>query len=69
MNKTLYNIACILVIVGALNWGVVGAANVNAVDKLTHAITANNAKINKTIYILVGVAALVVAYAKLTKKQ
>ncbi len=62
---TLEKIAMFLVIVGALNWGLVGALNLNLVEKLT----GDNASVNKIVYILVGVAALYVAIKKLSSKK
>lgn len=61
-------VAMLLVVIGALNWGLVGGLNVNAVDKLTSLVVKDNAKINKVIYILVGLAALWVAYKKYVAK-
>jgi uncharacterized membrane protein YuzA (DUF378 family) len=57
---TLHKVAMFLVIVGALNWGLIGALNFNAVEKLT----GNNASLVKLVYILVGVAAIYVALKK-----
>jgi len=54
-----------LVIVGALNWGLVGALNLNLVEKLT----GNNASVTKLIYIIVGIAAVYVALKKLAGKK
>jgi hypothetical protein len=65
---TLYKVALVLVIVGALNWGLVGAVEVNAVDKLTGLVLKDNKLVNRAVYVLVGVAALVVAYEKLKKQ-
>ena len=62
---TLEKIAMFLVIVGALNWGLIGALNLNIVDKLT----GSNASFTKLVYILVGVAALYVAIKKLAGKK
>ncbi len=62
---TLEKIAMLLVIVGALNWGLIGALNMNLVQKLT----GNNALITKLIYTLVGVAALYVVMKKLSGKK
>jgi uncharacterized membrane protein YuzA (DUF378 family) len=62
---TLEKIAMFLVIIGALNWGLIGALNLNLVEKLT----GNNASVNKLVYILVGLAALYVAVKKLSGKK
>jgi len=66
---TVDKLAMVLVLVGALNWGLVGALNVDAVDKVTELVTKDNAHLNRVVYVLVGVAALWVAYRKLSKKQ
>lgn len=60
----LYNIATILLIVGGLNWGLVGLLNFD----LVAAIFGTMSLISKVIYILVGVSAVVVALKKLGKK-
>ena len=44
----------LLVIIGALNWGLVGAANFNLVDQLLGAGSAAS----RVIYVLVGIAGL-----------
>jgi len=62
---TLEKIALLLVIVGALNWGLVGALNLNLVEKAT----GNNAQYNKIVYILVGLAAVYVAVRKFSSKS
>lgn len=64
----LNQVALVLVIVGALNWGLVGAVEVNAVDKLTGLVVKDNRMLNRAVYVLVGVAALLVAYRKLNRK-
>ena len=51
-------IALILVIVGGLNWGLVGAADFNLVNKLFGGSPA----LEKIIYILVGLAAIWVIF-------
>ncbi len=63
----LYKLACLLLIVGGLNWGAIAVAQVNLVDKATAMVQQDNAKINRVIYALVGLAAVFVAYKKLTK--
>ena len=52
--KALHTIAFILVIVGALNWGLVGAFDFNLVNTLFGSLPA----LEKIVYILVGVAAI-----------
>ena len=65
--------AMVLVVIGALNWGLVGAFNVNLVDVVSSAVSGqdNNLRenLNRVIYVLVGIAAILVAYNKLSKKQ
>lgn len=51
-------VAWILVIVGALNWGLVGVANFNLVDYLFA-----GTYINRIIYVLVGIAALYLIFS------
>ena len=51
---TLAAIALILVIIGALNWGLVGVLNYNLVS----ALFGENSKASKVIYALVGIAGL-----------
>lgn len=53
-KNTLDWIALILVIIGGLNWGLVGAFNFNLVDAIFGAMSV----IAKIVYILVGVAAI-----------
>lgn len=52
--KALNIITLILVIVGGINWGLVGIANFN----LVAAIFGDTSIISKIIYILVGLSAL-----------
>lgn len=52
LMKSVNMLAQLLVLVGALNWGLVGAFNVDAVEQL---VPRNWVKI---VYTLVGVAAL-----------
>lgn len=55
--KTLHMVALVLVIVGALNWGLIGLLNFNLVNTIFGALPAAE----KLIYVLVGASALVVA--------
>ncbi|RME78626.1 DUF378 domain-containing protein [Candidatus Woesearchaeota archaeon] len=48
-----------LVIIGALNWGLVGAVNFNLVNLIFGAVPV----LEKIVYILVGLAALYEIYA------
>ena len=55
--KTLNVIALVLVIVGGLNWGLVGLFNFD----LVAAIFGNMSVLSRVVYSLVGVSAVVVA--------
>ena len=52
--KVIDNIALILIIIGALNWGLVGIFNFNLVEAIFGGISA----ITRIIYILVGISGL-----------
>ncbi len=56
MNKgcIVCKLVCLLVIVGALNWGAIGLFNLNFV----HQLVGNIPKAERIIYILVGLAGL-----------
>lgn len=56
-------IFCILVLVGALNWGLIGIFNFNLVS----AIFGDGTWLTRIIYILVGVGAIIVAFSFFTK--
>jgi len=67
--KAVGMLSVILVVVGAVNWGLVGLGmllgqNLNLVNLLVGSIPTLEA----VVYLLVGVAGLVVAYAHGTKK-
>ena len=53
--KVLNTLALILIIVGGINWGLVGAFNFNLVAFLFH---DDLEPVAKVVYILVGIAAL-----------
>jgi hypothetical protein len=55
--KTLNWIALILVIVGALNWGLVGLLNLDLVATILGAMTV----LSRLVYILVGISAVYIA--------
>lgn len=57
--KSVHMLAQLLVLVGALNWGLVGAFNVDAVEQL---VPRNWVK---TVYTLVGLAALYLVACRL----
>ena len=52
--KSLHMVAFILVIVGALNWGLVGLFDFNLVSTLLGGMPA----IERTVYVLVGLSAV-----------
>ena len=64
MMKTIDWVAMILVIVGGLNWGLVGAMNYNLVESLL-----GMGLITKIIYDVIGLAALYSIYAMFTMKH
>lgn len=55
--KTINIIALILVIVGALNWGLVGLLNFDLVAAIFGAMSV----LSRTVYTLVGIAAVYIA--------
>lgn len=62
---SLYIVCLILVIVGALNWGLVGAANFNLVSSITSLVSSNPSTVNmanRVVYVLVGASALYVLW-------
>lgn len=52
--KILDVIVAILLVIGGLNWGLIGVANFNLVD----AIFGNMVMLTRLVYIIVGLAAL-----------
>ena len=62
-TKILDLIAMILVVIGAVNWGLIGIANINLVTLLLGTIPI----LVQIVYVVVGIAGLYVAY--LTYKQ
>lgn len=58
-------VSFILVIVGALNWGLVGLLNVN----LVAAIFGDGSFLSRLIYILVGLGAVYLLYDVYAKKN
>lgn len=59
MEKTISDwIALVLVIIGGLNWGLVGLFNLDLVDLVFGSVTW----LAKIVYILVGLAALYLIY-------
>jgi uncharacterized membrane protein YuzA (DUF378 family) len=57
--KSVHMLAQLLVLVGALNWGLVGAFNIDAVEQL---VPRNWVK---SVYMLVGLAAVYVVACRL----
>lgn len=55
--KAVHMVAFVLVIIGGLNWGLVGVANFNLVD----AILGSGSMLAKLVYILVGISAVLEA--------
>ncbi len=53
-KKTLHMVAFLLVIVGALNWGLVGLFGINLVNSLLSFMPV----LEKVVYILVGISAV-----------
>ena len=64
MNKTLDLIAQILVIIGGLNWGLVGLLNMNVVDMIFGFMPL----LATVVYVLVGLSALYMIYLLFMKK-
>ncbi|MFH1387436.1 MAG: DUF378 domain-containing protein [bacterium] len=56
--KVVNQIACALVVVGALNWGLVGLIELNLVTTLFGSIQG----LSRLIYVLVGLSGALVAY-------
>lgn len=54
MKDTIKTIALVLVLVGALNWGLVGAFNFNLVDTIFGVMSITS----KIVYSLVGISAI-----------
>ena len=72
MDKFVCQLSTVLVLIGALNWGLVGTANWNAVDKTTAALVkdpSTQKTVERTVYVLVGLAALFLIYKKLASKH
>ena len=62
--ETVELVALILVIIGGLNWGLVGLLDID----LVAAILGKKTLLSKLVYDLVGLSALYIAYLKITKK-
>ncbi len=62
--KALKAISLILVVIGGLNWGLVGLFNFDLVATLFGTMSA----VSRVVYILVGLAAVVLALTSFGKK-
>ncbi|MFN7038066.1 MAG: DUF378 domain-containing protein [Alphaproteobacteria bacterium] len=60
--KNLYFISLILVIVGAINWGLIAVANIDLVAQLF----GNMSSLTKLVYSIVGLAGVYVAVYRFT---
>ena len=58
--KVVYIISMVLVVVGALNWGWIGLFNQNPIAEL-NSIIGDNQYVERTVYVLVGIAGLILA--------
>lgn len=63
--KTLHYIALVLLVVGGLNWGLVGLLNFDLVATLLGQMSL----LSRVVYSLVGVSAVVVGAKSLTKME
>jgi len=64
MKSIVKSIAWILVLIGGLNWGLVGAFNFD----LVATFLGTGSLLSNIVYILVGISALVLIASKLMKK-
>lgn len=63
--NTLDYVAFALVVVGGLNWGLVGAFEFNLVDTLF----GEGSALSRVVYVVVGLAALFMVVSLLTKRS
>ena len=63
-KSTLEWVVWVLVVVGALNWGLVGALNLNVVELVVGALPW----LARLVYVLVGLAGLWMLYGLVKKK-
>lgn len=63
--KSLDKLALLLLVIGGLNWGLVGLLNFDLVATLLGQMSL----LSRVVYILVGVSALVVGIKMLSKKK
>lgn len=59
-NKNLSQLALVLVVVGALNWGLVGAFEYNLVAEVVGLVLSGQTAVNveRAVYVVVGLAGL-----------
>jgi uncharacterized membrane protein YuzA (DUF378 family) len=73
MDKLLCQVSTVLVLIGALNWGLIGLnSDWNLVSKATDLVVSHaktRETVNRTVYILVGLAAVVLIWKKLSTKH
>ncbi len=65
LKGNLYLVALVLVLVGALNWGLIALNGTNLVTAASSAVISDmqtNAMVVRIVYALVGLAALFVIY-------
>lgn len=67
--KTLDTIAVILLIVGGLNWGLVGVAHFDLVAAIFGMKFGQTSMLSSIVYILVGLAAIVEAISLTTMRR
>lgn len=61
--KSLHFISFILVVIGALNWGLVGIGSFVGADwNIVHLILGSWPTLENIVYVLVGIAALMMAF-------
>ena len=66
MKKSMmYKVALVLMVVGALNWGLVALFDMDLVAYLLGAMSV----LAKTVYLLVAVSGLYVLYVEFTQKK
>jgi len=63
--RGLYSVAILLLVIGGLNWGLVGLLNFDLVATIFGTISL----ITRVVYILVGVSAVYVLSVKLNEKK
>ena len=63
--KTVYTIAIILLVIGGLNWGLIGVFNWNLVEVIFGDMTT----MARIVYTLVGVSAILVAVKSMSGGQ